>query len=287
MIQLDDTAAARYAGWFACLADPTRIRLLHAVAVASGELPVGALATQVRISQPTCSHHVRRLAEAGAVRLRREGTTTLVSIDETCRARLPNPLDVVIGVAATRPCRPQEPAGELTVRAMTGRDARDVRRIYREGIATRNATFETEVPAWRVLDRKWLPAQRWVAEVGGRVAGWAVITLASSRDCYRGVGESSIYVGDGFRGRGVGRAMIRRQVGEADRAGLWTLQTAIFPENAASVVLHLGAGFRTVGVRERIARLDGRWRDTVLLERRAATGADGVAPAQTSAEPSR
>lgn len=269
MIQLDDTAAARYAGWFACLADPTRVRLLHAVAVASGELPVGALASQVRISQPACSHHIRRLAEAGAVRLRREGTTTLVSIEDTCRAGQPNPLDIMIGVLATRPRRPDEPAGEPMVRPMTGHDARDVRRIYREGIATRNATFETEVPAWRVLERKWLPAQRWIAEVDGRVAGWAAITRASSRHCYRGVGETSIYVGDGFRGRGVGGALIRRQVGEADRAGLWTLQTAIFPENTASVVLHLGAGFRTVGVRERIARLDGRWRDTVMLERRA------------------
>lgn len=279
MIQLDDTAAARYAGWFACLADPTRVRLLHAVAVASGELPVGALASQARISRPTCSHHIRRLAEAGAVRLRREGTTTLVSIEATCRAGQPNPLDILIGVLASRPRRPQEPAGEPTVRPMTGHDARDVRRIYREGIATRNATFETEVPAWRVLERKWLPAQRWIAEVDGQVAGWAAITRASSRHCYRGVGETSIYVGDGFRGRGVGGALIRRQVGEADRAGLWTLQTAIFPENTASVVLHLGAGFRTVGVRERIARLDGRWRDTVMLERRA--------PDQTSAEPSR
>ncbi|MDV7269238.1 N-acetyltransferase family protein, partial [Rhodococcus oxybenzonivorans] len=93
----------------------------------------------------------------------------------------------------------------------------------------------------------------------------------SGRDCYRGVAENSIYVADGMRGRGVGKTLLRTQVIAADGAGIWTLQTSIFPENRASIALHHSAGFRTVGVRERIAQLDGVWRDTVFLERRSAT----------------
>jgi phosphinothricin acetyltransferase len=145
----------------------------------------------------------------------------------------------------------------------------DVRRIYAEGIATGEATFETEVPDRAALDATWLPGHRWVAEADGRVVGWAALTPVSARACYAGVAETSVYVAAGARGRGVGRALVRHQVEHADAAGLWTLQNAIFPENAGSIALHLDAGFRRVGVRERIARLDGRWRDTVVLERRS------------------
>lgn len=148
-------------------------------------------------------------------------------------------------------------------------DDRDaVRRIYAEGIATGNATFETEVPRWDVLDAKWLPGQRWVAVVDGQVAGWAAVARVSQRECYRGVAETSIYVGDGFRGRGVAKVLLHKQVSEADAGGLWTLQAVIFPENEVSIALHHRAGFRTVGVRERIAQHHGVWRDTVMLERR-------------------
>ncbi|HEY9473241.1 MAG TPA: GNAT family N-acetyltransferase, partial [Mycobacteriales bacterium] len=101
----------------------------------------------------------------------------------------------------------------------------------------------------------------------------AAATPASTRDCYAGVADTSVYVGEGFRGRAVGRALLHRQVTAADEGGLWTLQTAIFPENRASLALHHAAGFRTLGVRERVARHHGRWRDTVLLERRR-TGGD-------------
>lgn len=155
------------------------------------------------------------------------------------------------------------------VRALTGSDWTDVRRIYAEGIATRNATFETDVPSSDVLDGKWLPGHRWVAEVDGAVAGWAALSPTSARPCYSGVVETSIYVGSGFRGRGVGRALVARQVEAADAAGFWTITTAIFPENEASIALHHAFGFRTVGVRERIAQLDGVWRDTVVVERRS------------------
>jgi L-amino acid N-acyltransferase YncA/DNA-binding transcriptional ArsR family regulator len=266
--QLDAEAAATYAGWFACLADPTRVRVLHAVASASAALPVGALAERVGISQPTCSHHVRKLADVGFVRLRKDGTTTLVSVNEACCTGLPHAADVVMGALAVRPCCPADLPADVTVRPMTGADWPDVLRIYGEGIATGDATFETEVPSAAEFDRAWLPAHRWVAQADGRPVGWAAIAPVSSRRCYAGVGESAIYVGERFRGRGVGKALVHRQVTEADRAGLWTLQAAIFPENRASVALHRSAGYRTVGVRERLGQLGGAWRDVVLLERR-------------------
>lgn len=158
---------------------------------------------------------------------------------------------------------------EVLVRALSDADWPDVRRIYAEGIATRNATFETHVPGEAVLRRKWLPGQRWVAETAGRVAGWAAMTRVSTRPCYAGVAETSIYVGEGFRGFGVGKVLIAHQVAAADEGGLWTLQTSIFPENEASIALHEWAGFRVVGRRERIAQLDGQWRDTILMEWRS------------------
>lgn len=267
---LDADAAQTYASWFACLAEPTRVRLLHAIATAPGEITVGALSEELGISQPTCSHHLRKLAAVGFVRLRRDGTSTRVSVNEACCTGLPHAADAVMGtVATTSCCAPRPDADGVVVRALTDDDWPDVRRIYAEGIATRNATFETDVPNRAVLDRKWLAGHRWVAEVDGVVAGWAAATPASARSCYEGVVETSVYVGEANRGRGVGRALLHRQVGAADDDGIWTLQTSIFPENRASLTLHHAAGFRTVGVRDRIARLDGRWRDTVLLERRS------------------
>jgi L-amino acid N-acyltransferase YncA len=157
----------------------------------------------------------------------------------------------------------------LLVRAMTDADWDAVREIYAEGIATGDATFETEVPSRDALAGKWLPGHRWIADLGGAVVGWTAMTRTSARDCYAGVVETSVYVTAAARGRGVGRALVARQVAAADAAGLWTLQTSIFPENTASISLHHAAGYRTVGVRERIARHHGRWRDTVLLERRS------------------
>jgi L-amino acid N-acyltransferase YncA len=267
---LDKDAAASYASWFACLADPTRVRVLHAVASANREISVGALADVVGISQPTCSHHVKKLAEVRFVLLRKAGTATMVSVNDACRVGLPHAADVVMGALATKPCCPEDLPAGVTVRALSEADWPAVRHIYAQGIATRNATFETRVPTRETLDRKWLPEHRWVAEVDGAVAGWAMISPVSARTCYAGVGENSLYVGADFRGRGVGKALIHRQVTAADDAGLWTLQSAIFPENRASIALHHSAGFRTVGIRERIAQLEGIWRDTVLIERRSA-----------------
>jgi L-amino acid N-acyltransferase YncA len=157
-----------------------------------------------------------------------------------------------------------------SVRALTDDDWPAVLRIYAEGIATGNATFETEVPRREVLDARWLPGQRWVADIAGVVVGWAAASPVSTRSCYAGVAETSVYVATQFQGRGVGRALVQRQVEAADEAGLWTLQTSVFPENIASLELHYAAGFRLVGVRERIAQHEGVWRDTVLIERRRA-----------------
>ena len=268
--QLSALDAATYAEWFACLAEPTRVRLLHAVATAGRATTVGELTEQLGISQSTCSHHIRKLADVGFVTLRKEGTATRVSVNPACCTGLPHAADAVMGMVGPRPCCPDDVPTDVTIRAMQPGDWPAVRRIYGEGIATGDATFETEVPDRRTLDHAWLPDHRWVAETDGQVVGWAAATPVSYRAVYAGVAETAIYVGDGYRDRGVGKALIHRQVTASDDAGLWTLQASIFPENRASIALHHSAGFRTLGLRERIGCHQGRWRDTVFLERRRA-----------------
>jgi L-amino acid N-acyltransferase YncA/DNA-binding transcriptional ArsR family regulator len=268
-IQLDERSAGTYAEWFAVLADPTRVRLLHTVSTArSGAIRVGDLAEALGISQSTCSHHVKKLAEVGFVVVDKVGTASVVSVNSACCVGLPHAADVVMGTLAAQPCCPEDLPVDVSTRAMTDNDVETVRDIYAEGVATRNATFETKVPSARKLADKWLPGHRWVAELDGSVVGWAAAVPVSDRDCYAGVAETSVYVTETARGRGVGKSLLHRQVTEADAGGLWTLQTSIFPENRASIALHHSAGYRTLAVRSRIAKLDGVWRDTVLLERR-------------------
>jgi L-amino acid N-acyltransferase YncA len=144
-----------------------------------------------------------------------------------------------------------------------------VEAIYAEGIATGDATFETAAPSWEEFDAGRLSDHRLVAVEEGRIVGWAALSPTSARPCYQGVVEHSVYVAETARNRGVGRALMEALVTGADAAGLWTIQTSIFPENAASLALHERVGFRVVGRRERIAQLDGAWRDTLLLERRS------------------
>jgi L-amino acid N-acyltransferase YncA/DNA-binding transcriptional ArsR family regulator len=269
---LDEEQAAMYAEWFATLADPTRVRLLHAVATAPvGSIRVGDLATLIGVGQPTVSHHVKKLADVGYVKVDKVGTASIVSVNPACCTGLPHAADVVMGTLATPPCCPEDLPEDITTRAMTEADLTLVRDIYAEGIATRNATFETEVPDLAVLAVKWLPDHRWVAEAEGQVVGWTAINPVSDRACYAGVGETSVYVTEHARGRGVGKALMYRQVNEADAGGLWTLQTSIFPENRASIALHHSAGYQTLAVRSQIAQLDGEWRDTVFMERRRTT----------------
>ena len=145
----------------------------------------------------------------------------------------------------------------------------DVARIYAEGIATGDATFETEVPSWEAWDAGHLAGHRFVALLDGRVAGWVAVSGVSGRCVYAGVVENSVYVASEARGRGVGRALMDALVASTEAAGIWTIQTGIFPENTASLRLHERAGFRVVGRRERIGRLNGVWRDVVFLERRS------------------
>ncbi|QLY28003.1 helix-turn-helix domain-containing GNAT family N-acetyltransferase [Nocardia huaxiensis] len=261
--------ATTYASWFACLADPTRVRLLHHVAAQPAGTTIGEIAEALGVGQPTVSHHVRKLAEVGFVRVHKDRTSTIVAINPACCTGLPHAADVVMGVLPPQPCCPADIPSDVTVRALTADDWDAVRRIYGEGIATGVATFATEIPAAEVLDRTWLPGHRWVAEIDGEIVGWAAATPVSEHDYYRGVAETSIYVAEDMRGRGVGKALLRTQVLAADQDGLWTLQHSTFPENRAGIALHHSAGFRTVGVRERIAQLNGQWRDTVLLERRS------------------
>jgi L-amino acid N-acyltransferase YncA/DNA-binding transcriptional ArsR family regulator len=267
---LTGETAQTYAEWFATLADPTRVRLLHAVATApTGSVRVGDLAQQLGISQSTCSHHVRKLTDVGFLIVDKVGTSSIVSVNQSCCSGLPHAADVVMGALEARPCCPEDLPADVAVRPTEDRDLPAVLRIYGEGIATRNATFETELPDAGTLKQRWLPGLSWVADLDDEVVGWTAITPVSERSCYAGVGETSVYVAESARGRGVGRTLLHRQVNEADTAGLWTLQTAIFPENRTSLALHHSAGYRTLAVRSRIARLDGVWRDTVLLERRS------------------
>jgi L-amino acid N-acyltransferase YncA len=155
------------------------------------------------------------------------------------------------------------------VRDLRPDDWAEVARIYEEGIATGNATFETEVPSWEDWDAAHLDEHRFVAERGGRVIGWIALSPVSRRPCYAGIAEISVYVAESARGDGVGADLLAAVVESAERDGLWMLQTSVFPENEPSLALLRRFGFRTVGTRERIGRLHGVWRDTVLVERRS------------------
>ena len=152
---------------------------------------------------------------------------------------------------------------------MTALDWPRVRDIYLRGIATRNATFETECPAWEQWDAHHTLHSRLVGIVGDEVAGWAALRPISARNVYSGVAEVSIYVASEVRGHGVGKELLRNLIAQSEAHGVWTLQAGIFPENAASISLHQTLGFRKVGTRERLGQLDNQWRDVILLERRS------------------
>jgi len=152
---------------------------------------------------------------------------------------------------------------------MSDQHAGQVLAIYQDGIDEGNATFETHSPTWPQFIAGKLAAHRYVATADGIVLGWVAASPVSARPAYAGVVEHSIYVAGTARGRGIGRALLDALIASTEAAGIWTIQSAVFPENAASLSLHQRAGFRVVGTRERIARHHGRWRDTVLIERRS------------------
>jgi phosphinothricin acetyltransferase len=156
----------------------------------------------------------------------------------------------------------------VTVRELRAEDWPAVRAIYEQGIRDGDATFETEAPSWEQWDAAHAEL-RLVAERDGVLAGWAALSPVSSRCCYEGVGEVSVYVAEEARGAGLGRVLLEELVRRSEEAGYWTLTAGVFPENEASLRLHRACGFRDVGVRERLGRLHGVWRDVVLLERRS------------------
>jgi phosphinothricin acetyltransferase len=158
----------------------------------------------------------------------------------------------------------------MTVAAMTGAHADEVIDIYRLGIATGHATFETEPPDWPRFDAGRLERHRFVAlDPAGRVIGWVACSPVSDRCVYAGVVEHSVYVHPDAQGKGIGRLLLEALIESTERAGIWTIQSGVFPENTASLALHHACGFRIVGTRERVGRHHGAWRDVVLLERRS------------------
>ena len=164
----------------------------------------------------------------------------------------------------------------ITIRPMRADDWPAVERIYQQGIDTGNATFESKPPTWAEFDHEKVENPRLVAERDGRVVGWAAATRVSSRCVYEGVIEHSIYVGEDERGHGTGRALLDAFVTTAESEGIWTVQSGTFPENESSLALHAAAGFRTVGMRERVGKMGygpyaGQWRDVIIIERRSTT----------------
>jgi len=158
---------------------------------------------------------------------------------------------------------------ETIIDSMQRRDWEQIAAIYLEGIATGQATFETSGPSWERWDQAHLAVARLIARQGGAIVGWAALSPVSPRLVYAGVAEVSVYVASASRGCGVGRMLLAALIEESERNGIWTLQAGIFPENTASLALHHATGFREVGWRERIGKMNGVWRDTILLERRS------------------
>lgn len=158
---------------------------------------------------------------------------------------------------------------DFVIEPMTPDDWEQVRAIYEEGIRAGNATFETAAPTRGQWDKAHLPFCRLVARSGHKVLGWAALSAVSTRKAYAGVAEASVYITGSARGKGVGTSLQKELNSQSDACGIWTLQAVVFPENAASLALLKKCGFREVGRRERISKLDGRWRDTILLERRS------------------
>ncbi|MDD7884711.1 GNAT family N-acetyltransferase [Flavivirga sp. 57AJ16] len=158
---------------------------------------------------------------------------------------------------------------EIVVRTLTKSDWPSVLKIYKEGIATGIATFETEAPSWQQWDAKYVLVCRFVALIKGKVVGFAVLSPTSKRKVYKGVAEVSVYVSKMFKGKYIGETLLRHLINESEANGFWSLQASIFSENIASINLHLKCGFRVVGIREKIGKLYGKWYDNHFLERRS------------------
>lgn len=157
----------------------------------------------------------------------------------------------------------------MTVRSMNPSDWKEVSRIYSEGIATGIATFETQAPTYAQWDKAHTEHCRLIAEQDGEIMGWAALSPVSSRCVYGGVGEVSVYISNKSRGKGVGKLLMEHLIKESEKAGYWTIQSGIFPENTASIKLHEKIGFRYIGKRERVGKIHGVWKDNLLFEKRS------------------
>ena len=158
----------------------------------------------------------------------------------------------------------------MQVRPMTAEDWSSVSQIYKEGIDTQIATFETQVPSYEHWDKAHLSKNRWVATENDTILGWVALSPVSSRCVYGGVAEVSVYIARDARKKGVGQLLLHTLIDQSEKDGYWTLQSGIFPENKGSIKLHEKAGFRYIGKREKIGMLHGEWKDNVLYERRSA-----------------
>lgn len=161
------------------------------------------------------------------------------------------------------------PENKITFRPMTRGDWPRVAAIFKEGIETHNATYDRDIPSWEQWNADHFPQCRIIVDVNGEIAGWAALLPISNRYVFRGVAELSIYLSCKFINRQIGRRLLAHIIDESEKAGFWMLQSGIFPENKASLRIHEKTGFRLVGRRERIGKMDGIWRDIVLLERRS------------------
>ena len=158
---------------------------------------------------------------------------------------------------------------KILFRPIKATDWEIVAEIYRQGIETNNATFQQQIPTWEEWDNGHLKNCRILASIDNKIAGWAALTPVSGRCVYAGVAEVSVYVADNFRGQNIGKMLLNKLIIESEKENLWTLQAGIFPENIASLTIHEKLGFRKVGYRENIGKMNGEWRDTVLMERRS------------------
>lgn len=156
-----------------------------------------------------------------------------------------------------------------TIAPLTATHWDGVRAVYLEGIATGNATFQQAAPDWLGWNKSHLPTCRFVAKFESQILGWAALSPTSDRCVYAGVADVSIYVAQAARGTGIGSRLLSKLIDKSESEGIWTLQAGVFPENTVSLALHTKAGFRIVGIRERLGSLNGRWRDVVFMERRS------------------
>jgi L-amino acid N-acyltransferase YncA/DNA-binding transcriptional ArsR family regulator len=271
--------AEDYAAWFRALADGTRVKIVSLLAGHGGPMKVGEIVAAVQVGQSTVSQHLKILAAVRFVLAERRGTARYYRINDACVHLFPTAADLVGGLAAPVPVQEldqlvlgafREPA-QFAIRPMRASDAGPVLAVYQAGLDAGDASFETEAPTWEAFDAAKLPAHRQVAADAdtGEVLGWVAASAVSGRCVYAGVVEHSVYVAPTARRRGVGAALLQALIDSTEAAGIWTIQSGIFPENTASIRLHQREGFRVVGTRERIGRQRGHWRDVVLVERRS------------------